>query len=241
MTALATWGGWCVSCVLAMVVLALRRRLELVARAEHELRGPLTAFGLALDAARGTPAGRRLRVLLDAELARARAGLADLAAARCGRRAAAVGPSERVPVDRLLRSSAAAWERAGGGGRRVRVRSDAGLAFVRGDRARIAQALGNVIANAVEHGAGDVTATATRSADRVRIEVTNATRTEAAGAAGGGGGARGRGLEIAGGGGGARGRGLEIAADAAADAGGHLMTAVGPHRAHAVLDFPVEP
>src|SRR5204862_34115 len=74
---------------------------------EHELRGPLTAFGLALDAARGTPAGRRLAFVLDAELARAGAGLADLAAARSGRRAPPrPGP---VPVDRMLRSSAAAW------------------------------------------------------------------------------------------------------------------------------------
>src|SRR4051812_15801387 len=78
-----------------------RRRLELVARAEHELRGPLTAFSLALDAARGTHPGRRLAVVLDAELARARAGLADLSAARSGRRAAPV--REPVRVDRLLR------------------------------------------------------------------------------------------------------------------------------------------
>jgi signal transduction histidine kinase len=213
--------GWIVACALLGVVLRQRRRLELVARAEHELRGPLTAFGLALDAARGTPAGRRLRVLLDAELARARAGLADLEAARRGTRAA-VGPPEPVGVDRLLRSSAAAWERGAGPGRRVRVRSDAGLAVVRGDRGRIAQALGNVLSNAVEHGAGDVTAVATRSADRVRIEVTNATRHEEGSGPPG------------------RGRGLDIAADAAADAGGHLTTAVGRHRARAVLDFPVE-
>ncbi|MFL5958396.1 MAG: hypothetical protein ACJ756_13190, partial [Solirubrobacterales bacterium] len=99
--------GWLVAGCLSLVVVRLRVRLELVARAEHELRGPLTAFSLALDAARGTPAGRRLAVVLDAELARARAGLADLAAARSGRRAAPV-PSP-VRVDRLLRSSAAAW------------------------------------------------------------------------------------------------------------------------------------
>src|SRR3954466_4075743 len=106
--------GWLVAGWLAAVVVRLRLRLEMVARAEHELRGPLTAFSLALDAARATPAGRRLRVVLDAELARARAGLADLsAAARGGRPAAFV--AERVHVDRLLRSSAAAWE---GHGRR---------------------------------------------------------------------------------------------------------------------------
>jgi signal transduction histidine kinase len=201
----------------------LRRRLELVAVAEHELRGPLTAFGLALDAARGTPAGRRLRVALDAELARARAGLADLAAARVGARAEPV--AERVRVDRLLRSSASAWEPAAlAGGRRVLVRSDAGLAVVHGDRSRIAQALGNVISNAVEHGSGDVTATATRSLDRVRIEVTNAIAGEGVSAWDQG----------------DRGRGLEIAADAAADVGGSLSSAIGPHRARTILDLPIE-
>jgi signal transduction histidine kinase len=136
--------GWLVAAGLLVWGLRLRARLELVARAEHELRGPLTAFSLALDAARGTPAGRRLRVVLEAELARARAGLADLAAARRGRRAEPV--VERVRVDWLLRSSAAAWE----------------------------------------------------------------------------------------------GRGLEIAADAVADAGGSLSSAIGPRRARTVIELPIE-
>ena len=200
------------------LALSYHRRFELVARAEHELRGPLTAFSLALDAARGTPAGRRLAVVLDAELARARAGLADLLAARSGRRAAPV--REPVRVDRLLRSSAAAWEGAArAGGRRLRVRSMAGQAVVRGDRTRIAQALGNVMANAVEHGDGDVSVMASRTPDRLRIEVTNAVPADSAPG---------------------RGRGLEIAADAAADSGGVLTAAVGRRRATAVLDLPLE-
>src|SRR3954465_13493543 len=110
----------------------LRRRLELVGRAEPEPRGPLTAFSLGLDAARGSSAGRRLALILDAELARARGGLADLAAARAGRRSAP-GLSS-VDVDALLRSSAAAWG--------ARVRGGAGRAPVRADRSRVASALG---------------------------------------------------------------------------------------------------
>jgi signal transduction histidine kinase len=214
--------GWLVSVGLVVVVTRLRRRLDMVARAEHELRGPLTAFSLALDAARGTPAGRRLRIVLDAELARARAGLADLAAARVGRRASVV--EERVHVDRLLRSSAAAWE---GRGRRVSVRSEAGLAVVTGDRGRMAQALGNVISNAVEHGSGEVTAVASRTAGRVRIEVTNPVAA----------GRRLRAVPEPG----ERGRGLEIAADAAADLGGSLTSAIGPRRARTVIELPVDP
>lgn len=208
------YSGWIVAATLALAITRLRARLELVARAEHELRGPLTAFTLALDAARGTTAGRRLAPVLEAEIARASAGLADLSAAQRGRRADPV--REPVRVDRLLRSSAAAW---GSGPKRIRVRSTAGLAVVRGDRSRLAQALGNVMANAVEHGAGDVSVSATREEDRLRIEVTNATGGEPA---------RGRG------------RGLEIAADAAAEAGGSLSAAVGPRRASAVLDLPLE-
>src|SRR4051795_11601026 len=138
--------GWIVAGGLGVGVVRLRLRLELVARAEHELRGPLTAFGLALDAARGTSAGRRLALVLDAELARARAGLADLSAARSGRRAAPAPTA--VPVDRLLRSSAAAW------GAKVHV--GAGNAMVRADRSRLASALGNLLSNAAEHGDGEV-------------------------------------------------------------------------------------
>lgn len=213
--------GWVVACGLGVYAARLRRRLELVARAEHELRGPLTAFTLALDSARGTPVGRRLAVLLEAELARARAGLADLTAARSGRRAEST-PSD-VRVDRLVRSSAAAWERAGRG--RVRVRFEAGAAVVHGDGGRLAQAVGNVLANAVEHGDGDVAVRGVRAGDRVRVEVTNAVRAGRAGPV-----AR-RG----------RGRGLAIASDAAADLGGTLTTGAGSRRAVSILDLPVEP
>jgi signal transduction histidine kinase len=220
-TAALAWSGWLAAAALTVVALRLRGRLELVARAEHELRGPLTAFGLALHGARATPAGRRLALVLDAEVARARAGLADLSAARRGRRAEAA--REPVRADALLRSSGAAWDAAARvAGRRVRVRSSAGAAIVRGDRARLAQALGNVMANAVEHGEGDVSVEAWRSTDRLRIEVTNATRGAMAQPPGD------------------RGRGLDIAADAAADSGGSLRAAIGPHRARAVLDLPLE-
>jgi signal transduction histidine kinase len=220
-SAAAAVAGWLAAALFAVALTRLRRRLELVARAEHELRGPLTAFGLALDSARGTPSGRRLSVVLDAELARARAALADLAAARTGRTADA----ERAPVavERLVRSSAAAWEPAARArGNRVRVLSTAGGATVRGDRDRLAQALGNVMANAVEHGEGDVAVIASRTQDRVRIEVTNATRPASPGRPGPG-----------------RGRGLTIAADAATDAGGSLSAGVGSRRASAVLDLPI--
>jgi signal transduction histidine kinase len=85
------------------------------------------------------------------------------------------------------------------------VRAGAGPAVVRADPRRLASALGNVMSNAAEHGEGEVSVEASRLHDRLRIEVTNTVR----------------------------GRGLGIARDAAADAGGWLVTAV--------LDLPVEP
>ena len=67
----------------AFFAFELRRRRELVARACHELRGPLTAAHLALHAGvrRGDAPPARLAAI-DRELARAAVALEDLAAAR---------------------------------------------------------------------------------------------------------------------------------------------------------------
>jgi signal transduction histidine kinase len=54
---------------------------------------------------------------------------------------------------------------------------------VRADRGRVAQALGNVLANAAEHGDGEITVLARRAESRVLVSVANE---------------RGRGLKIAG-------------------------------------------
>lgn len=180
--------SWLVGVVMAVLVLRLRRRLALVGRAEHELRGPLTAFALAAETARRTGDLDRLSAALDSELSRARVALADLGAARRGRRAAC--EPELLPLAELARASLGAW--APGGTLEWR----AGDATVRADRGRVAQALGNLLANAVEHGDGDVRLRARRAGAAVRIEVIN-----------------GRGL------------GLGIARAAARDAGGSLAVA----------------
>jgi len=79
--------GWALAAVLGVACLRLRRRLELVAAAEHELRGPVTAIGLAVAALRREPGGLRRAFAFEIELARMRVGLEDLSAARAGRRA----------------------------------------------------------------------------------------------------------------------------------------------------------
>jgi signal transduction histidine kinase len=150
--------GWLLALVLAWRAELLRRRLDAVGDAEHELRGALTAFAFVPE--------------LGSEMDRARAALADLAAARHGERRA--GAPEPLPIDRLARAAAAAWEPAARAlGRRIEVHWEAGPARVPGDRGRIAQALGNVLANAVEHGSGPISLRATRDDERVRLEVAN--------------------------------------------------------------------
>lgn len=178
---------------LGVAVVRLRRRLELVARAEHELRGPLTAFALAAERACRSGDPGSLRGALDSELARAQVALADLGAARHGRRAAA-DSAEVVCLAELTRAAVAAWAP------HARVEWEAGASRVCADRGRLAQALGNLLANAVEHGAGDIHVRAQRLGAGVRVELRNA--------AGAG-----------------RGRGLKIARAAARDAGGSLAVA----------------
>ncbi len=211
MTVALAAGGWVLALALAGRAAALALRLRAVGDAEHELRGPLTAVALAIATAGRTPAGRRIAESLESELSRANAALAQLTAARSGRRA--VAASEPVVLDRLVRSGALAW------GRRRPIRLDwrAGPVRVRADRGAIAQAIGNVLSNAVEHGKGTVDVRAERDGDQVRIEVLNPVDPEPE-----------------------RGRGLRIARGSIAAAGGRVDFRAGPTGARAALLLPVD-
>src|SRR5206468_10678492 len=127
--------GWIAALALAARVRELARRLELVARAEHELRGPLGALGLVAAAAARHPGQARLAGALESQLDRARGGLADLAAAREGRRAPA--RPELVALERAATGAA----RAVGP---VHVDWRAGPVTVRADPRRPAQLFGNL-------------------------------------------------------------------------------------------------
>jgi DNA-binding winged helix-turn-helix (wHTH) protein len=209
----------------------LRRRRELVARACHELRGPLTAAHLALHAsARHAEAVPSRLASIELELKRAAVALDDLAAARGGRRA----PDRDEPVDvgDLLAYQASTWSLvAGVFGSRLELVDPAVEAVVRGDRLRLAQAVSNLVANALEHGAGRVELLGRSLGDRVRIEVAD----------------EGPGLPApvgdltrrARGGRGRRGRGLAIAADIAARHGGRLVAAPSARGARVALELPV--
>ena len=150
------------------------------------------------------------------------AGLADLELARSGRRS----PPRRavVPLERLLRAAAAGWRPLiGARGRRLRVRSELGTAAVRADRGRLAQALGNLLANAAEHGSGTVELRGRRDGERVVLEVLDD----------GGSGALAPPRERR-----DRGHGLAIASAAVEEAGGRLTLRRGQGATVAALELP---
>ncbi|WP_028061021.1 sensor histidine kinase [Candidatus Solirubrobacter pratensis] len=96
--------GWCAAALLGGLLLRARRRLVLVARAGHEVRGPLCAARLGL----GTLAAEPGRVAaIDLELARAGRALDDLAAAPSGTRRP--DRPELVDVTALARAYVPAW------------------------------------------------------------------------------------------------------------------------------------
>jgi two-component system sensor histidine kinase BaeS len=211
LTALAL-AGWLLAFAAGVRLIALRRRLELVACAEHELRGPLAALTLGLQASRRPAAGG-----VEAQLERVRLALADLAAARSGLRAR---PSvRRVPLRGVTERVAAGWTGLGG---EVSLDWRAGDASVEADPARLSQALGNLLSNALEHGGGRVALRGLRDGDGIRIEVRD------------GGPGFGRRLPRSG-----RGRGLRIAARAVEEAGGRLRVASDADGATVAVELPI--
>jgi signal transduction histidine kinase len=213
--------GWGLAVVL---LVELRRREALVADAAHELAGPLTAISLGIEALRRQPAARRRADALGTELCRLQIAAEDAAAAARGRRARP--RPEPVALKRLVAQSSEAWRPAA-------ARRGARLSFdwkddamsVQADRRRLAQAFGNLLANAVEHGGGEIVVRGRRVEGGLRIEVEDS---------GGGATARGRASR--------RGRGLRIAGRALGHAGGRLTSIDRPGGGRvAVAELPADP
>jgi len=228
-------GGWLAATGAGFAAAAARRalagRMETVARACHELRGPLTAarLGLQLGASAGELSPARLRAI-DLELGRAALALDDLDTAR--RRALTPWrPPEPVDLEELVSDSVEAWS-ATAAARGVELRAcwSGSPARVWGDRLRLAQATGNLLANAIEHGGGEVEVRGGAAHGRARVEVIDtgaglpASVAELARRA-----QRGRGT---------RGRGLAIAAAIATGHGGRLAAAPSERGARLVLELP---
>ena len=196
------------------------RRSVLAARAQHEVRGPLTVAQLALS---GLERTARVQAI-DLELRRAALALDDLAGPGRGRR------RESVDLGRLVEDAVPAW-RALADGRGSTVTVEPTRAPVTGDPLRLAQACANLVANAIEHGGGDVRVRVASAGDHVRVEVSDdgpglPAPVPALLAA-----ARGRRSH--------RGHGLAIAAAIARSHGGRLTSAPSAHGARLILELPV--
>ena len=207
-----------------------RRCLTLVARASHELRGPLSAARLALH---GLEASARVAAI-DLELRRAALALDDLVEAPRGRRVREQPAT--VDLGDLIREAGENW---------IALAADRGVALhleppaepivVHADRLRLVQACANLVANAIEHGGGTVdvrarTAAGAGGAPRARIEVTDTGPGLPAPVAALVSSARGRRAR--------RGHGLALAAGIAERHGGRLITAPSPRGARLVLELP---
>jgi two-component system sensor histidine kinase MtrB len=187
-----------------------------VARAEHELRGPAAALALACERMRREPRAAQHAAALRAQLDRLEAGLSDLQQARGGRRGGSA--PERVELRSAARAAVAPWDLEPGA---VAFGWLGGPAPARVDRRALAKALGNLIANAAEHGEGEIRVRGRTTRAGVRIEIRNANRPAGAEASEAG-----------------RGRGLRIAERAARELGGRVLVDRGPTETVAVLELP---
>lgn len=235
MSAAATLAGWVAAGVVAAVMIVVRRmtgsRMEAVARACHELRGPLTAarLGLSFGSRCGELSPDRLRAI-DTELERATLALQDLN--EFGREGLRMRELEKLDVHELMVDCThAGYGLADLMGATMMGSWDGPRVSVWGDRLRLAQALGNLIGNGIEHGGGVVRVRGMVGGGTVGIEVSDdgaglpaplaeLIRRPRRGRA-------------------ARGRGLAIAAAIAEAHGGRVRTAPADRGARVILELPL--
>ncbi|HMB19235.1 MAG TPA: ATP-binding protein [Gaiellaceae bacterium] len=162
--------------MLGRIEATIRRERRFVADASHELRTPLAMLRTELELA-----GRRERTreeLADAlrsageeteRLSRLADDLLVLARAEDGRLPV---QTEDVPARELLERAASRFlGRAHDAGREITV--EPSQETVRGDRVRLEQALGNLVDNALRHGAGNVKLHAVEDTSEVELHVTD--------------------------------------------------------------------
>jgi signal transduction histidine kinase len=208
-----------------------RRGAARVARCAHELRGAVGALRLGLDLALacGSLSGERLGAL-DLQLCRAAAALEELSGAP------GTPDLRLVAVPALLADTVTSMQPlAGRRGADLRLLEIPEAAVV-GDRGRLAQALGNLIANAIEHGGRRICVSGRMGEALVRLEV----RDDGPGmrrAAGPGGPRRMLPRAIVG----RHGHGLAVAGDVAIEHHGRLLSVPSESGAQMVLELPLAP
>lgn len=142
-------------------------------RALHELRRPLQALLLMEDGSgrpAAAPPGASRRGLLELVTS----ALQDLDGTLNGEPPAR--PPRRFSSRESVMASLERWRQQAARTGGIRVYWDAGPAMIEGDAARLAQALDNLISNALEHGGPPLVVTGARVAGRIRITLANGVR-----------------------------------------------------------------
>jgi len=160
--------GWPLALTMAAVVAAqgLRagRRRTALNEALHELRRPLQAIALVGGGQAGSPP------VLESSV-----HLAAAALERLDREVNGGGlqrPAEEVEVRPLVEAAVRRWRaRVSLGGGSLTLRWRAGRAAVIGDRVDLAQALDNLLVNAIEHGGPTISVDVRPCKGRVRIVI----------------------------------------------------------------------
>lgn len=151
--------------VLAAQGLRAGRRRSALNEALHELRRPLQALALAGP-------GVAPRPVAEWTLQMANAALLRLDREINGDAGPAPMPAEAVAVAPLVEAAVERWTaRAALAGGSLELRWLAAGATIRGDRCGLAQALDNLLANAIEHGGEAVVLEASRAGDSLRLAV----------------------------------------------------------------------
>ena len=217
--------GWPLALTVAAFLVRERvrdgRRRGALNRALHELRRPLQALAVGADDTMGDGASANGHGPGKLELALA--ALDDLDHELNG----GEPPLRMRPVvcRTWVEGALGRWRVAAGrSGSPIELRWRAGSAMVLADTRRLAQALDNLIVNAIEHGGPPIRVAGSVSVASVRIEVVD-----------GGTGVRASSRRARG----RRGHGLEVVARVAAQHGGRFMVSHGRRRTVAALELPL--
>ncbi|HEX3173512.1 MAG TPA: HAMP domain-containing sensor histidine kinase [Solirubrobacterales bacterium] len=169
------FAGWPLAASMTAAAVAAQglragRRRSALNEALHELRRPLQALALAGDRAAVPP-----RVLASS------VELAGVALERLDREVngggAPTGPREAVRMRPLVEAATGRWQaRARLSGGSLRLGWWAGEALVAGERAALAQAVDNLLVNAIEHGGPAVAIEARRQGSALRLVIADSGR-----------------------------------------------------------------
>lgn len=167
--------GWPLAASLALATaggLRAGRRRTALNEALHELRRPLQALTLSVPTGRGEPG-------IEWSVQMATVALERLEREINGKPAvAAVATMSARP---LLEAAVERWRnRAAEAGGSLALRWNGGDSVVQGDRHALAQALDNLLVNAIEHGGAEIVVEAGRGKERLRIVVRDSGRAERA-------------------------------------------------------------